>query len=199
MDFTKVAENLTKHGFKVSCFETGAEAADYLCSQLKGKVIGMGGTQTGKELNLYERLSENNTFYCHSYVPEEDTFRGAMNAEVYISSINGLAETGEIINIDGTGNRVAATLFGPKTVYYIVGRNKLAPDFEKAMWRARNIASPLNAKRLGRKTPCAMSAEMKCYDCNSPERICRGFVVTTHPMKGTELMEVILINEDLGY
>ncbi len=199
MDFTKVTENLTKHGFKVSCFETGTAAADYLCAQLKGRVIGMGGTQTGKAMGLYEKLSENNTFYCHSYVPGEDTYRNAMNAEVYISSVNALAETGEIINIDGTGNRVAATLYGPKTVYFIVGKNKIAPDFEKAMWRARNISAPLNAKRLERKTPCAMSAEMKCYDCNSPDRICRGFVVTTHAMKGAELMEVILIDEELGY
>ena len=91
---------------------------------------------------------------------------------------------------------MAATLFGHEKVYFVIGRNKLAPTYEEAVWRARNIASPQNAKRLGKKTPCAVSGD-RCYDCKSPERICRGLVTLWGPMMGMEA-EVLLVDEDLG-
>ena len=80
----------------------------------------------------------------------------------------------------------------------VCGVNKIAPDIASAMDRARNIAGPLNARRLKRKTPCAMGDEIKCYDCSSPERICRGFVILDRPMMGMGC-EIVLINEELGY
>ena len=126
-----------------------------------------------------------------------ETRTAAVRADIYISSVNGIAETGEIINIDNTGNRVAAVSYGPKTVYLIVGKNKIAPDYESALFRARNVASPLNAQRLNRKTPCAVNGD-RCYDCNSPERICRNLSVLWEKPIGAEY-EVNLINEDLGY
>ena len=121
-----------------------------------------------------------------------------MNARVYLTSANGVAETGEIINIDGTGNRVAATLFHKDVVYIIIGTNKIAEDYDKALWRARNIASPKNAQRLGRKTPCAVRGD-RCYDCRSAERICRGLVVLWEPLNGVKKTEVVIIDEALGY
>ena len=81
----------------------------------------------------------------------------ATSAEVYISSLNGVSENGELINIDGGGNRVASTLYGHKKVYFIIGENKIAPDYDAALWRARNIAAPLNAKRLEKRTPCVQT------------------------------------------
>ena len=116
---------------------------------------------------------------------------------MYLTSVNGLAETGEIINIDGAGNRVASTLYGHEKVYYIVGKNKLAETYDDALWRARNIASPKNARKLGRNTLGAINAD-KCYDCKSPDRICRGLVVMWEPMMNMEA-EVILIDEELGF
>ena len=101
------------------------------------------------------------------------------------------------VNIDGNCNRVAASMFGPKRVYYVVGINKIAPDFEKALWRARNVAAPKNAQRLGKKTPCAVKAD-RCYDCKSPERICRGLSVLWRKPTGFEQAEVVLIGEELG-
>ena len=121
----------------------------------------------------------------------------ASKAEIYISSVNGISEQGEIINIDNTGNRVAAISFGPSKVYLVLGSNKVTKDFESAMSRARNIAAPLNAKRLNRKTPCAVQAD-RCYDCNSPERICRNLSVLWSKPTGAEY-EIILIDEKLGY
>ena len=114
-----------------------------------------------------------------------------------LSSVNGLAETGELINIDGAGNRVASTLFGHKRVYFVVGANKIAPDYDAALWRARNIAAPKNAQRLKRKTPCAAKGD-RCYDCSSPERICRELVVLWDKPMGVDTMEIVLIDQDLG-
>ena len=119
-------------------------------------------------------------------------------SEAQLDSLRKIAvETGELINIDGNGNRVASSLYGHKKVWFIVGRNKLAPTYEEALWRARNIAAPKNAQRLGRKTPCAVHGD-RCYDCKSPERICRGLVVLWEAVANME-MEVVLIDQDLGY
>ena len=145
-------------------------------------------------MGLSERLSKHNEVIWHW---EGGELRRAMLADVYLTSVNGLAETGEIVNIDGNCNRVAASMFGPKRVYYVVGINKIAPDFEKALWRARNVAAPKNAQRLGKNTPCAAKAD-RCYDCNSPERICRGLSVLWRKPTGFEQAEVVLIGEELG-
>ena len=200
-DFTKVKESLQEHGFRVTCFATAQEAAVYLNTQLDGKTVGFGGSVTLEQMGLYDSLKEHNTVSWHQRIPEGKTdkeMRELANAsEIYISSVNGLAETGEIINIDNNCNRVAAIFYGHKKVYLVVGENKLAPDYDAALYRARNIASPLNAKRLNKKTPCAVKGD-KCYDCKSPERICRGLsVLWEKPMTGE--FEVILINEKLGY
>ena len=104
----------------------------------------------------------------------------------------------DFMNFKRTGNRVASTLFGHKRVYFVVGKNKIAPDYDAALWRARNIASPKNAQRLGKKTPCAVKAD-KCYNCSSPERSCRALVVLWEKPRDVERMEVILIDEELGY
>ena len=119
-----------------------------------------------------------------------------MQTDVYLTSVNALAQTGEIVNIDGVGNRVAATLFGHQKVYYLVGRNKLTEDEAQAVWRARNVAAPQRAQQMGAKTPCAEKAD-RCYDCKSPGRICRGLVTLWGPMLGMEA-EVLLIDEELG-
>ena len=193
-DFTTVKRNLEERDFAVSCFATAAEAADYLAQKLDGKTVGHGGSLTLKEMGLLERLEGHATVRSHWL---GDSFDDVAAAPVYLTSVNGLAETGELINIDGTGNRVAATIFGHEEVYFLVGRNKLAPDYDAALWRARNIASPKNAQRLGRNTPCAAKGD-RCYDCRSPERICRGLVVLWEPLNSMET-EVVLIGEALGF
>ena len=94
-------------------------------------------------------------------------------------------------------NRISAALYGHKKVYFVVGKNKIAPTYEEALHRARNIAAPKNCVRLGLKTPCAAKAD-KCYDCASPDRICCGLSVLWTKMLGAD-MEVVLIDEELGY
>lgn len=193
-DMERVRKNLEERGFQTSCFATAKEAADYLDAQIDGATVGIGGSMTIQAMGLSERLSKHNEVIWHW---EGGELRRAMLADVYLTSVNGLAETGEIVNIDGNCNRVAASMFGPKRVYYVVGINKIAPDFEKALWRARNVAAPKNAQRLGKKTPCAVEAD-RCYDCKSPERICRGLSVLWRKPTGFEQAEVVLIEEELG-
>lgn len=197
VNFDAVKQNLEARGYTVRVFSTGREAADYLDGAIDGKSVGFGGSVTLDALGLYERLgSHNKTMWHWKWEDKDAARREAQASDVYLTSVNGLAETGELINIDGAGNRVAATLFGHEKVYFVVGRNKLAPTYDEALWRARNIASPQNAKRLGKKTPCAVKGD-RCYDCKSPERICRGLVTLWGPMMGMEA-EVLLIDEDLG-
>ncbi len=201
MDFTQVTNNLERLGYKVSCFESGEAAAEYLTAQLVGKKVAFGGSVTVEQLGLYERLAARNEVIWHHRIPEGKTSKdmrlAARSADVYISSVNGLAESGEIINIDGTGNRVAAICYGHEKVYLLVGKNKLAKDYDAALWRARNVASPKNAQRLGMKTPCAVNAD-KCYNCASPDRICRALsVLWEKPMLSD--VEILLIGEELGY
>ena len=193
-DLEKLQKSLEAEGFTVSCFDTAAQAADYLDAALDGKTIGIGGSITVQEMGLRERLAKHNTVLWHW---AGSTTQEAAGAQVYLTSVNGAAETGELINIDGTGNRVASGLFGHEKVYFIVGRNKVAPDYDAALWRARNIAAPKNAQRLNRKTPCAAKGD-RCYDCKSPERICRALVVYWEKPNSMD-MEVVLVDEDLGY
>ena len=201
MVFSKVKEALEARGFSVVVCPTKEAASSYLNAEIDDTTVGFGGSVTLQEMGLYDSLSKHNTVHNHWCVPEDRTpgevRAAAMNTQVYVTSVNGLAETGELINIDGTGNRAASTLFGHKRVYFVIGRNKLAPDYDEALWRARNIAGPKNAQRLGRKTPCAVNGD-KCYDCSSPERICGALVVHWRPMTGCKT-EVVLVDEDLGY
>ena len=162
--FEKVRKNLEAHGFDVTCFDTAAEAADYLDRRLDGKTVGHGGSITLKELGLLDRLQSHAVVRSHWL---GDSFADAAAAPVYLT-------------------------------YFIVGVNKLAPDYDAALWRARNVASPKNARRLGKKTPCAVRGD-KCYDCKSPERICRALVVLWERPTGIGRAEVVLVNEPLGY
>ncbi|MCQ2497037.1 MAG: lactate utilization protein [Lachnospiraceae bacterium] len=196
-----LAKKLAEQGYKVECFENSEAAVTYLDSQLDNETIGIGGSQTVKQMKLYPVLAAHNKVYWHDEMPDNMTVmevrQAAFRAPVYISSVNAIALDGTIVNIDATGNRVAAISFGPRDIYLLVGRNKITKDYDSAIYRARNIAAPLNAQRLNRKTPCAAKAD-RCYDCKSPERICRNFCVFRERPYGATY-HVILINEDLGY
>ncbi|MBQ4507085.1 MAG: lactate utilization protein [Firmicutes bacterium] len=200
MDLEKLVKNLEKNDYKVSCFDTAAEASAYLNEQIDGKSVGFGGSMTLEEMGLFESLGKHNEVIWHWHPgsrPESEARELSTKTEIYLSSVNGMAETGEIINIDGNGNRVAGMLYGHKKVYLVVGENKVAPNYEKALWRARNIAAPLNAKRLSCKTPCAVKGD-RCYDCDSPGRICRGVSLLWKAPRSMEF-EVVLVKEKLGY
>lgn len=201
MNLSTLQTNLEKLHYYVKVFNTKEEASEYLGESIQGKTVGFGGSVTLAQMSLYEKLRENNTVIWHLKMNEGEDVKqvrkDATRANVYITSVNGISENGEIVNIDNTGNRVAAATFGCDKVYFIIGCNKIAPDLSQAIFRARNIAAPLNAKRLGMKTPCAVQGD-KCYDCDSPQRICRNLSIFLKKPTGCEY-EVILINQPLGY
>ena len=195
-DFTKVQKNLEARGYTVKAFATAAEAADYLDGAIDGKTVGFGGSATLDVLGIYDQLESHNTVIWHWKQEGHAARKAALQPQVSLTSANALAETGEIVNIDGTGNRVSATLFGHEKVIFVIGRNKLTATYEAAVDRARNVAAPQRARQLGKKTPCAVKAD-RCYDCRSPERICRGMVTLWGPMLGMA-GEILLVDEDLG-
>ena len=200
MAFEELKKRLEANGYTVSVFSTGAEAADYLDREIDGKTVGIGGSMTIAQLGLSDRLAAHNTLHSHWHTGDnaEEAIRQAMTTDTYLLSANAIAEdTGEILNIDGTGNRVSSSLFGHKKVYFVAGKNKISPDYESALFRLRNVVAPKNAQRLGRNTPCAANAD-KCYNCNSPERICNARVVFYKKIRSMDA-EVILIDEELGY
>ena len=201
MDFTKVKEALEKKGYTVRCFDTAAAATAYLDSAIDGKVVGFGDSESMIAMGLYHALARHNEVYDPKH-PREGwdfyaTARQCLTADIFLTSVNGLAETGEMVNIDGTGNRVAGSLFGHEKVYFVIGQNKLVPTLDEACFRARNIAAPLNAARHGYRTPCAIRQD-RCYDCRSPQRICSAQTIYWKKMNHME-MEVLLIDEDLGF
>ena len=200
MNFDHLREKLEKNGFAVSVFAPGEEAAAYLNDQIDQRTVGMGGSMTIAELGLRESLSRHNVVFSHGFTPAPpaQVQQLAAGAEIYLLSANGIAgDTGEILNIDGTGNRISSSLYGHQKVYLLAGRNKISPNFHSALQRVRNVVAPKNAQRLGRKTPCAARGD-RCYDCDSPERICRGLTVLYKKM-GSMDMEVVLVDQELGY
>lgn len=200
MDYNEIRTELEKKGYQVTCFATAGEAADYLNREIDGVSVGFGGSVTAEELGLWESLGTHNQVISHWHPDEgstaDDMRVRAMTAEVYICSSNALSRTGEMVNIDGSGNRIASMLFGHKKVYYVIGKNKLTDSLEEAVDRARNVAAPKNAVRLKRKTPCAATG--KCQDCKSPDRMCRGMLIMWEKMTSCQA-EIVLIDEELGY
>lgn len=196
-DIEKLRRNLEREGFATSWFETGQECCAYLNEQLDGVSIGFGGSQTVRDLGLYEQLSTHNQCIWHWDKERNVIPADATNARVYICSLNGVSENGELINIDGGGNRLASNLFGHEKIYFIIGVNKIAPDYESALWRARNIAGPLNARRLGKNTPCVKVGH--CCNCRSPERICAALLVYWEKPFLSGEIEVVIVNQELGF
>lgn len=192
----KTVKALEGRGHTVKVFPTGKDAAAYLAGAIRNTEVGIGGCMTAEQIGLYEILSETNTVHWHWRSKEADVRQKENEAPVFITGCNAISEDGEILNIDGTGNRLAGQVFGNKKVYFLSGTNKICPDFTSALTRARNIAAATNAARFEIKTPCKLDG--KCHDCRAKDRICNALLVVWGPMIGMET-EVILIEEELGY
>lgn len=196
MDYQTIRQNFESHGFTTQLFSTGEEVKNYLVKKLERRTIGFGGSVTLKDIGLYEALSEKNVVVWHNKVLAKEVRELANQASIYITSANAVSETGEIVNIDMTGNRVAMTAFGPRECYYIVGKNKITPTLADALYRAKHVAGPKNAQRLKAKTPCARDGN-QCYNCNTPERVCRMTIFFDRPPFGMPT-EVIFVDQDFG-
>jgi L-lactate utilization protein LutB len=121
--------------------------------------------------------------------------RQALHSDLFITGTNAVTEAGQLVNLDMIGNRIAALTFGPRWVILVIGRNKIVPDLEEAMFRVKNYVAPANSMRLDKKTPCVKTSY--CEECKSPDRICNTWIITEKSFpKGR--VKIVLINADLG-
>ena len=164
----------------------------------EGASVTMGGAMSAHEIGLVDALKAGNYRFIDrdAYEDKRQAMLPAYDADVFLSSANAITEDGVMINIDGNANRVSAICQGPKKVVFIVGMNKVCPDVDSAMKRARNVAAPINAQRFGLSTPCAKTGA--CMDCKSPDTICCQFLMTRFS-RHKDRIHVILVNDNLGF
>jgi len=199
----KAAERLVSHDFRAIYVKTKGEATQEILKQIApGKKIGIGGSVTLRELGVLEKLEvQGYTVYDHwkpglSRERMLEIRKSQMTSDVFLSSVNAVTLNGELVNIDGIGNRVNSTVFGPGKVILVAGYNKIVEDVQEGIKRIKNVAAPLNARRLNIDVPCAKLG--KCVDCNSPNRICRVIVIHERKPSLTDIF-IILVGEELGF
>ena len=199
----KAVEKLVAHDFKAIYVKTKAEAVQEVLKQITPKKkIGIGGSLTLRELGILEKLeAQGYTVYNHwkpglSRESMLEIRRSQMTSDLFLSSVNALTLNGELVNIDGIGNRVNSSVFGPGKVILVAGHNKIVDDVQEGIKRIKNVAAPLNARRLNIDVPCAKLG--KCVDCNSPNRICRVIVIHERKPSLTDMF-IILVGEELGF
>ena len=199
----RTVENLKKHGFDARFLETADEARDLIIDLSDGyNSYGFAGSSTTRALGLPETFKNRGATVSDHWTPglaPEDDLRIRLEqgrCDCFFTSANAISATGEIVNVDGVGNRTNAMTFGPKKVFVVAGMNKVAPDLDSAIRRVREVAGPMRAKSLNMETPCAKTGF--CNDCNVPQRICRVTTILHRRPMLTDLT-VILINETLGF
>lgn len=202
-DIEKTLESLNKKGFKAVLVKDAKEALDYVLSVVgKDESVGVGGSMTIQETGIADALIDRgNTVYWHWIAKklgqdEAATRKKAMAADAYLSSSNAITEGGDLVNIDGSGNRVASMFYGPDKVIIVAGKNKITSNPHTAVARIKSVACPKNARRLGLDTPCAKTD--KCEECTVASRMCNITVRLQYPPKGKQI-HVVLIDGDFGY
>ena len=200
----RTAEALKRNEFDVATAKNADEARAFIYAAAQGaKTIGQCGSATIIGLGVIPELAKKAEILNHSapdLTPEQraDVFRRQQVCDLLLLSANAISTNGEIVNIDGVGNRVSASIFGPKKILFVVGRNKIAEGgVAEALKRARDFAAPPNSHRVGRTTtPCVATG--KCHDCKSPERICRVTVIMERKPSRSDVT-VLLVNEEMGF
>ncbi len=198
----KVAEALNKRYFEAYYCSDRAAALEKILELIpQDHVVSWGGTATVDELGVKEALRQRG-----QAVIDRDTatdaqerqqmLKQALTCDTFLMGSNAISADGQLVNIDGTGNRVAALCFGPTQVVVVAGMNKVAGDLDGAMRRAREVAAPMNAQRFPLKTPCV--ANGLCGDCKGPDSICAQIVIT-RMCKPAGRIKVVLVGEDLGF
>lgn len=197
----RVIKALRSHGFRTEYFDDQKLAVEWVLEEAReATYIGVGGSLTVRELGLVEALEkQGKTVFDHwkTTEPQEalKVRRAQLTSDLFLSGANAVTESGEIINMDASGNRIAALSFGPRRVIILAGINKLVDDIQQAYRRIQDVAAPINAQRLGLKTPCVKIG--RCTDCDSPQRICNASLVLHRRPAGTD-MAVVLIGQTLG-
>lgn len=193
----KNLESRNMEGYYVS---SKKEAAEKVISLMKkGSSVSWGGSATLTEAGVIEAVYNNGNYNIIDRDKAEDRRKAmieALSCDYFLMSTNAITFDGQLVNIDGLGNRTAALIFGPENVIIVAGMNKCAADLDSAMARARNKAAVTNTLKFGLSTPCTKTGH--CYNCKSPETVCCQFV-TTRFSKIKNRIKVILVGEELGY
>jgi len=204
--FVELKSELEDNNFEVYLADNAAEAGKIVLEEILPrtgpKSVSWGGSMTFLATGLYEAIKEKSgieildTFDKDLSVEEKGELRRqALLVDLFITGTNAITESGQLVNLDMIGNRTGGITFGPKSVVIMAGRNKVVPDLEEAMARIKEYVAPINAARLGMKTPCAKTSY--CEECKSPQRICNTWTITEKSFpKGR--VKIVLINEDLG-
>jgi L-lactate utilization protein LutB len=197
------ARAFEKNGFGAHVFDRVEEAVPFLMEQAaEAQTVGFGGSMTLAEMGLPARCEETGKkTLVHGrpgLTPEQkrEVMGEEQRCDLFFTGTNALTLQGQLVNIDGVGNRVCAMAFGPKRVIVVAGVNKITHNLDSALRRVKDFASPPNAKRLNLNTPCASTG--LCSDCNSPDRICRITTIIDRAPRLTDI-QICLINDDLGY
>lgn len=202
----QMKEQLDANNFETFLAKDKAEAAHLIIHEIipacKPRSVSYGGSMTLKASGVLDSIATMDG--VEMIVPDDPKLsmedkierrRQGLLVDLYLTGTNALTEDGHLVNLDMIGNRVAALTFGPKKVVVLIGRNKIVPDLETAMYRIKDYAAPTNAMRLDCKTPCAKTSE--CADCKSPGRICNSWTITEKSFPRYRV-SVILIDEELG-
>ena len=198
----KVAEALNKRHFDAYYCSDRAEALEKILELIpQDHVVSWGGAATVDELGVKEALRQRGQAVIDRDTAKDaqerqQMLKQALTCDTFLMGSNAISADGQLVNIDGTGNRVAALCFGPTQVVVVAGMNKVAGDLDGAMRRAREVAAPMNAQRFPLKTPCV--ANGLCGDCKGPDSICAQ-IVTTRLCKPAGRIKVVLVGEDLGF
>lgn len=193
---------LKKNNFDARYFAKASEAMDEIWRMIpEGATVGYGGSLTLNQIGFIEEAQKRSIKFLNPFAKGlsaeegEKIRREIFAADFFLTSSNAITEDGKLFNIDATGNRVGAMMFGPKKVILLCGVNKIVKDIAEAQRRVQEETAPMNAKRLGYKTPCAQTGA--CSDCASPERICNAYVILAKKPRRTDL-SVFIIGENLG-
>lgn len=197
-----IIKNLAKRNIEgFYCPDSASAVA--LATEIIGEnsTVSFGGSATLKETGLLDTLRNSSVRVIEPFsakTPDEKrkTFLDCVSADYFLMSSNAVTIDGELINIDGNGNRVACLIHGPEHVLLLVGMNKIVPDVQAGISRVQNMASPVNAVSLNKKTPCGIAGH--CKDCHSDDCMCCQIVVTRHSRHAGRI-KVIFIGEELGF
>lgn len=194
----KLANKFRFNDYETIVFQSKKEAKDYLLKICEGKSVGVGDSHTVEDLGVLSQLQQiSKNLYAMGLDKSRPNKLNSLTADIFILSANAVAEdTGEMVNVDSSCNRVAPSLFGPSEVVFVIGVNKVEKDLISAISRVRNYVAPINSKVHNYNTPCIHVD--KCLNCNSKDRICRATVIYHKRPKQTPT-KVILINENLGW
>ena len=202
-----VKQALERNNFEVFLADNRTRAKEIVEKEILPKTgaksVSWGGSLTFTSTGLYDAIKDNRNLEVldvfHKELSDDEKAelrRRALLVDLFITGTNAVTETGKLVNLDMYGNRIAAITFGPKNVAILVGRNKIVPGVEEAMFRIKNYVAPINSMRLDKKTPCVKTSY--CEDCKTSERICNTWTITEKSFpKGR--IKVILINQDMGF